>query len=1462
MLRLGIDIGSTTAKIAVLDDKLELVFSRYRRHNAKPAETLSELLAEIRDALGDVDVQVHLTGTAGMGLAERCQLAFVQEVVASATAIQQRYPEVRTLIDVGGEDAKIILFEENAAPTIRMNGACAGGTGAFIDQMAGLLGVDVTELNSLAADSTQTWPMASRCGVFARTDVQTLVARHVPRPDVVASVYRAVAFQVVSSLAHGADLRPKVAFTGGPLTFQPLLRNAFLSVLSLDASSVAEVSHTELIPALGAALQENGTRLHLSDVQKRLVASSGSLLSLTPSLPPLFADRSAFAHWSDRIASAKVRRRSLEDMARSGENGILLGIDCGSRTVKIVLTDAKGLFLYGHYAPNDGDPLVVVTRGLEICRQACQKAGFEPQVLRAAATGYGEDLMCGALSLDDGFVETMAHVRGAQEWDPEVSFILDIGGQDMKAMFVHNRVIQRIELNEACSSGTGSFIETFANTLDMEISDFALDACTALRPQNLGSRCTVFMNSKVKQALREGATPGDIAAGLAYSVVRNCFQKVLRIHDTKELGTHIVVQGGTFRNPAVLRALELHLKAEVIRPDIAELMGAYGAALLCHDTLEKQNFALAEQAIPGQLSQSDSSFVGFDQLASILKRETDTLNCHGCENQCSVQRMRFASGRIYYTGNKCERIFGNHGVQALSHAENLVETKRRLVFERNLRPDGVSRGRIGIPRVLNLWENFPFWATLFTEAGFEVVLSDPSSMTIAEPGFAYVMSENICFPAKIVHGHILDLAAKHVDRIFYPMVRHERQDHPDSLNSFNCPIVTGYPEVVGSAIDPARRLGVHFDKPPFSFATRAFAEKGCIDYLCSILSVKEATAKKAVKAAFTAQAHVINSLREAGAKALAKARKEKRLVVVLLGRPYHADGLINHRIPEILEGFGVTLLTEDSIPYAQENRSLDGLGVLTQWAYPNRFYDAAIWAAAQPDVEVIQLNSFGCGPDALCVDEVRSILEVHGKHPTILRIDEVSSPGAVRLRIRSLVESILRRPEGFSGTSQLRRLPPVFQNADRKRTILAPQFSPFYNEIMVAGFRQQGYTLKILPMSDHQTRETGLAYTNHDICYPATLVIGDLLHALIHGGYNPAKVALAITQTGGQCRASSYASMLKRALINAGFENVPVVTLTTGSTAKKLNEQPGFSVGGIRLGLSGFFGILYADALAKLFYATRPRAKDPEAVWQLVEKWLQAGVAYLEPTRILGLFDLLAQAMDEFASLLEHKQELPRIGIVGEIYVKFNPFANGYLCNHLMDSGIEPDVPPLVNFFLQKLVVEDFNQEQHLSKSNALLRSALDIGESVVNGYLARTNAILASFPVALTPFHTMAHLAHGAKEILSLVNQYGESWLIAGDIAGFIESGTNAVACLQPFGCIANHIIAKGVERRLKERFPGLSILFLDMDAGASEVNQENRVAFLVRQAKDDHAKTMLTRGKPEPVGTLKQAVNEKPSL
>lgn len=1415
--RLGIDIGSTTAKLALMDQDGQLKHKRYVRHNTEILETLKKLLEEAAELLPETAFTLSITGSAGMGLCERFGFLFTQEVVAAAEVVRQLYPDVRTLIDLGGEDSKIIFFNEQMRPDIRMNGNCAGGTGAFIDQMASLLDVPVEEINGLAEKASTTYPIASRCGVFGKTDVQNLISRDIPREDIAASLYRAVSFQVINTLSRGTTVKKQLLFAGGPLSFQPALREAFRTALNLEEEDIFLPPEPALLPAMGAALHsEEEESLWTFTSLRGQLDLPGSKPGISDRLPALFQDKAEFDLWLEQKEGSRDSLTSLDEAVAMGP--LYLGIDSGSTTTKIVLLDQEGRLAAHYYGKNRGNPIAAVQRGLKGIMAQADELGVILKIARSSVTGYGEDLIQFAFSLDEGHVETIAHFRGARFFDPEVSFILDIGGQDMKAIFIQDGIISHLELNEACSSGCGSFIETFAHSLGENVQDFAHEACLSQAPCDLGTRCTVFMNSKVKQSLREGATRGDISAGLAYSVIKNCLNKVLKLTDYSKLGKHVVVQGGTFRNPAVYRSLEQLLGFPVSRSPHPELMGAWGAALIARDTWEKE--------------QEESRFIGLEHIDQASLYEKKAFTCQGCENLCQVSRLRFerdGKTQDFYSGNKCEKIFSNR-LKGERNGENLHQFKRDLLFDRPLIPQGKPRMRLGIPRVLNMWDDFPFWSTLFRESGMEVVLSDPSTMAMAETGYGTVMSENICFPAKIANGHIMNLIDKQVDRIFYPMVRYSRPEYDDSLNDYNCPVVTGYPQVIESSINPAAR-GIPLDNPPVSFASPGLLRRFCWHYLKGFDVAKDQF-RKAFSRALEEQNRFKLELRQKAQVIMDKAREEKRQLIMLIGRPYHVDALVNHKISEMISALGVDLITEDSLP-REELATLQEVEVLTQWAFPNRIYDAAIWAGEQPLVEVVQLNSFGCGPDAIAVDEVKPLLNQYGKNPTVIRIDEITSPGSVKLRIRSMIESLKMRGKDFELSPVIRQTTPSFGLEDKKRKILAPMFSPFYTDFLVATFRNQGYDLDILPMPDKESIELGLKYANNDICYPATIVIGDLIKALQSGNYPLENVAVGLTQTGGQCRASSYVSMLKKAMVNAGFQDIPVVTISTHSGPAGMNDQPGFKVPA-SFRLDALFGMIYGDTLARLYYSHAPRERVKGQVEEIVQRYISTGKDQVNFRNPAPLYRLLEEALAELNALDLEPVPLPRVGIVGEIYVKFNPFSNGYVCDRLMAQGIEPEVPPLVNFFLTMFITDDFNKENFIEKKSPLQIQLMKMAEHFVYHHIGKANRILERAKVPTPSIHRVRHLADNAQTILSLINQYGESWLLAGDIVTFLEEGIEDVVCLQPFGCIANHIIAKGMEKKMKDSHPSLNVLFLDRDSGTSEVNAANRLDFLIKGAKE----------------------------
>lgn len=1399
--RIGLDIGSTTVKAVVLDATDRLLYTRYERHNARIVETLGTLFDELTARFGDTPFGLTATGSVGLGVAERSGIAFIQEVVALTAYVKRREPRVATLIDIGGEDAKVVFLNGGGTPDMHMNGNCAGGTGAFIDQMALLLDTTPQGLDELARRAAHIYPIASRCGVFAKTDIQNLAAKNASREDLAASIFHAVAVQTVVTLSHGRDITAPILFCGGPLAFLPSLRRAFADYLHLKEGQTIVPADAQLLPAWGAAFSADDAGARSAAEWASLIAHNTPNDSRTyAALPPIFGSEAEAAAWHRRKNTPVLTPAPIP----AGEVELTLGIDSGSTTTKIVAVGPDKRLLFSYYAPNDGNPVAAVERGLRQLLETCRAAGAAPVVRGGCSTGYGEELIKAAFRLDSGIIETIAHYLAAREVTPDVSFILDIGGQDMKAIFVEHGVLTRMELNEACSSGCGSFIETFAKSLGHPVADFAALASTARHPCDLGTRCTVFMNSKVKQMLREGASVGDIAAGLSYSVVRNCLYKVLKLKSTDDLGKRIVVQGGTMRNDAVVRAFERLTGKEVFRSERPELMGAFGCAL----------HALAQpvQGVP---------------LESLLQAAAYTphkVQCRGCENRCLVTRYRFAGGSDYFSGNKCERLFSNRGDGATTGANAYAE-KLRLLFDRPERQE--ARLMIGIPRCLNLYEEYPFWHTLLYNCGIRVVLSAPSNTASYERSVRRVMSDNICFPAKLVHSHIDDLAAKGVDRILMPYVVHEQPEGKTAVNSYNCPIVTGYSDVVRSV----EKLAVPLDTPTISFKHEKRLYRQCLAYLTS-LGVPRKTIRTALRRALDEQQLFARRIKRVDEEILRRSREAGRLTLLLAGRPYHADPLIQHKLAETIAGMGADVITDDIA--RGEQTAVPDVHFVPQWAFTNRILRAAEWTAAQGDeVQFVELTSFGCGPDALLTDEVRDLLGRRGKSLTLLKIDDVSNTGSLKLRVRSVVESLKLGPVPRTPPQPFVTTPP-FTGRDRRRKILLPFFTPFISPLLPALMRRAGYDAESLPVSTPATAEEGLKYANNEICYPATLIVGDLVAALRSGRYDPAQTAVAITQTGGQCRASNYISLIKKALVEAGFAGVPVISVSPGSGLKP--AQPGFDIPWRRVLRSAVGAVLFSDCLARLYYAAAVRETEAGAAAALRDRSLGEAKRIIETLpeerQIGSLLRLLETAADGFARISRPADELPRVGIVGEIYLKFNPFAQKHVTEWLVERQIEVVPPVLTNFFMQGFVNSEVRRRSGLETPRIplwLIRGAARRMQRLIDGF----NRAASRFACFL-PLGDIYDEAKAASEIVSLDAQFGEGWLLPGEVASYARRGIRNVVSLQPFGCIANHIVAKGIERRIKALYPQMNLLSLDFDSSVSDVNITNRLLLFIDNLKN----------------------------
>ncbi|MFT8871473.1 MAG: acyl-CoA dehydratase activase-related protein [Sporolactobacillus sp.] len=1398
-LQVGLDIGSTTAKMVAFSEDKKLVFKSYLRHFSEIKKTALQLLHALSEQFPSAQLRLRVSGSSGMSLSEQLAFPFVQEVVACTEAVRAKHPQTDVVIELGGEDAKIIYLTNGMEQ--RMNSACAGGTGAFIDQIASLLETDAAGLNELALRAERIYPIASRCGVFAKTDIQALINDGASRADIAASVFQAVVNQTISGLACGRPIRGNVAFLGGPLTFLPELRHRFVETLRLKGEHVVDSGDGQYYVAIGAAIDQDAANdIAIEQVINQLEQLEHSPLSdQAVRQEPLFKTETERAAFERRHAAVHVSRGDLK-----GYSGrAYLGIDAGSTTTKLVLTGEADDVLYTFYEPNKGNPVETVRQGL---RQLYAAIGSRVQIGGSVVTGYGEKLIRAAFQVDGGEVETIAHYRAARQFLPDVDFIIDIGGQDMKCMRVRNQAIDQILLNEACSSGCGSFLQNFADTLGHTVKDFAQMALSASEPVDLGSRCTVFMNSKVRQVQKEGASIADISAGLAYSVVSNALFKVIKLRSAEELGRHVVVQGGTFMNAAVLRAFEKMTGREVVRPDLAGLMGAYGCALLAHE----------------RFGEKDKSHVLPLEQIEELTVQTSYGRCGRCQNRCRLTISRFPGRRVFITGNRCERGAGKPKPARL--AANLFEEKLQHLFDRpSLEESAAVRGVIGIPRVLNMYENYPFWHRLFTALKFRVVLSGPSSLRGYERAMETIPSEAVCYPAKLVHGHIAELVDRGVKLIFYPAVVYEKTESNQQDNHYNCPVVSSYPEVIGANMAMLHEHGVRLMKPFVTFDDpRALLHElsGCFPDI----PLRELRA--AFAAARAADAAFHHWLHSRGVEVLAELKATGKTGIVVAGHPYHLDPFVNHGIPEEITRMGMAVLTEDSI--CQMSDGDLSAAVVNQWTYHSRLYRAAEIVKNNPNLELVQVSSFGCGLDAITTDAVQDILERAGKLYTWIKMDENSNIGAVRIRLRSLKAAIDER-EGRSGF-QVHSAPtpePVFGKQERQTyTILAPQMVPTHFALFEKVFARHGYRLEVLKHLSRRAVDEGLKYVNNDACYPALITVGQLVSALHSGKYDLQHTAVILSQTGGGCRATNYIALLKKALVNAGFGHVPVISLNHSGN---LQQQPGFKLS-LAFARELAAAACVGDLLLRLRFAVRPYEVERGSCEQLYTHWLEKFAALFQHFSMAQYRVLIADCCTAFANLPVHLVNKPKVGIVGEIYVKFSPFANNRLIETIEEEGGEAVLPDFVNFFLYGLYNHTFKY-RHLGGG---LLGALG-GEAAIK-YIERLRAPIVGSLRATGRFSAPASIgsiAEKAESVLSIGNQMGEGWLLPGEVLELLNADVDNVLCVQPFACLPNHILGRGMFNAIKKHYPQANLVSVDYDASSSQVNQINRIKLMLNIAK-----------------------------
>ena len=1410
-LFVGTDVGSTTVKIVCLDEADKVIYSVYQRHFSNVRETSKELFedffAYIEKTYGaDVSFKISITGSGGLGVSKWIDVDFVQEVIACIKAIETVIPETDVAIELGGEDAKITYLKNDMEQ--RMNGSCAGGTGAFVDQIASLLDTDASGLNELAKGYDTIYPIASRCGVFAKTDIQPLINEGVKKENIAVSVFQAVVNQTITGLACGKKITGKVAFLGGPLFFLSELRKRFIETLKLTPENIIFPEDSQLFVAMGACIlsKENKREFSFGELKKKISILKDQGLPETMSLPPLFADEEELKEFKERHEKETVGTRDIDTY----EGDAYLGIDAGSTTIKLVLMSEQNEILFSHYSHNKGNPLDNIINNL---KTLYSKMSDKITIKGSCVTGYGENLIKAALNVDVGIVETMAHYKGAKFFSPDVDFILDIGGQDMKCLKIKDGVITSILLNEACSSGCGSFLETFAGSLGLSIQEFAQKGMEAKNPSDLGTRCTVFMNSKVKQAQKDGAEVGDISAGLSYSVVKNTLFKVIKMKNKEEFGNKIVVQGGTFLNDCVLRAFELISEREAVRPNIAGLMGAFGAAVIAKEYAKEHEL-------------QKSSLLTLQDLNGFTA-DTNLTRCGICGNNCLLTIHKFKNGERFISGNRCERPLGN---MKKEKAPNMFEYKYNRLFNYiPLEPGQAPRGEIGIPRVLNIYDSYPFWFTLLTKLGFRVIISDDSSKKLYEKGMDTISSDSICYPAKMVHGHIINLIEKGIKTIFYPCVIFEEKEDKKAQNQFNCPIVISYPEVIKNNLDILKEKHIDMMIPFFSMADKEVLYKTVFEEFQKY-GVSKNEAQAAVDAAWEERYNFRRDMQNKAKEVMAWLEKTGKTGIVLCGRPYHNDKEIHHGIPNIINSFGIAVLTGDAV--ASLTSLEDGLRVIDQWTYHSRLYRAATFVGKHPNLELVELNSFSCGLDAVTTDQVEEILSNYGKVHTLLKIDEVSNMGAVKIRIRSLLAALQDKKKAVKKIVKNKieyRKNKFTQKMKEEYTILAPQMSPIHFGLLKDAFSAEGYKLEIL----EETKEAlnaGLQFVNNDACYPSILVIGELISALKSGKYDIHKTAVMISQTGGSCRATNYIGFLKKALRDSGFANVPVLSLNS----KGYEAQEGFKITW-KLAHKTLIAVSYGDILMKLLYHIRPYEKIKGMTNKVYEKWYEAVRENIRNGKLLQFRKNLNNIVKEFSEIAVTTEKKVKVGVVGEILVKFSPFANNHLVDFIESEGGEARTSSLMSFINYCIYSEEFLQERFHGKFASLGTKAALAVTGFYTGFVNRALRKCKRFREE----DFIGNIAKKTSKYISIGHQSGEGWFLLGEMIELIEHGVPNIVCVQPFGCLPNHITGKGMIKRLKEEYSHSNIVSIDYDPAYSEVNQINRIKLMLSVAK----KNLLTQ-------------------
>ena len=1429
------------------------VFSRYVRHHAEQAESVCILIKELEQQYPEASFRAAVCGSGGLNLANTLELPYIQEVVSSALAIHASNSSVRTAIELGGQDAKIIFFSDsdNTAFNIsdmRMNGSCAGGTGAFIDEIATLLNIPPESFDSFARAGTNDYEISGRCGVFAKTDIQPLINQGVSREDIAFSSLHALAKQTIGGLAQGLEIKAPVAFLGGPIAFIPTLVDVFAKRLGLSEEDIIIPVSPETSVAYGAALSlellfaDDSAVINATKAEAMLLVKSTSRSKeCSGKAQRFFANNEERESFNKRFKAMPIKQ---SDLLPGSEIRAYLGIDSGSTTTKLALISDEGELIDSFYAPNEGRPIEITTKALVAMRDKYQQAGVALTILGIGTTGYGELLFAKAFNADYHVVETVAHAHAAQTYVPDVSFLLDIGGQVMKAIWLDDGIITEIVMNEACSSGCGSFLESFAASLRIPVQNIASAAFASESPAELGSRCTVFMTSSIVSEQKNGKSPEDIMAGLCRSIVENVFTKVIRMSNLASLGDSIVVQGGTFKNDAVLRAFEQYLGKQVVRAPYPDLMGAIGVALLTKKNTE---------AHAGLNRTIDSGFIGFDALDDFSFTQEANLVCSQCANHCSRSVVYFSNGSSWVTGNRCARgeVVANAQSQSVkpkstkqlnqepdsssAKVPNLFQIRERLLLQdydyKKIAPR--RKTTIGIPRVLLFWEALPFWKTLFLSLGFDVVLSGSSTRSLYERGLPFVTSDTVCFPAKLVHGHLMDLLDKKVDRIFMPSITTVESENLAKTSESMCAIVKGYPIVIRNSDNPESKGNVSFDSPLFHWYSKADREKQLTAYMQTTYGISAEDTIAAIAEGDTAEQTFKLQLESHGKAVLEAVERDGSFAIVLASRPYQNDSLVNHDIPRLFTEQGIPVLCVDSIPGLNEiDLSKSRLDITNN--YHARMLSSALYAAQNPNLYYTQIVSFGCGHDACLTDEINRLMKgMARKTALVLKVDESDAWGSLKTRIRSFIEAInieRQQPKQWVRQELENPYPVKFSKREAKQhVVLVPNASQAFCRLMTAVFRKQGLRAEPLAIGRDEAIKLGKTYVHNDACFPAQILIGEALTALFSGKYDINTTTISMAKYVGCCRLTHYTAMLRKALDEAGFATVPILT---NDDVDYHNLHPGFKLS--TLSAARIAVVLpMIDILEELLRKIRPYETILGTAEQAFANALNRVIEALEKSGIRGARKGFKQAVKIMNDIAYDRRNLrSQVLIVGEYLLNFHPGANNDIEAYLEQGGFEVTQARMTDvirktYFSKQAQIKEYGVVKPLKE-----RLWYEVVDKVFEFGHRVADAIALKHPL-YTPATRLPELVKASDQIVHHSFDSGEGVLIPGEILHHAKLGCKSFLILQPFACMPNHVVGRGIIQRLKELHPDIQILPLDYDPDVSVANIENRLQMLIMNAR-----------------------------